>query len=108
LSAGREALPQFGRRVAMALQAKGAHVGEIALSSPLGYRHHVVCIPKTAPLAPLLLEFLPGGVVQLSLFLPEDLGIYAADRTDALVAPEHLFPQVARICPEFPLMHAGV
>ena len=92
----------------MALEAEGAHVGEIAFASAFGDGHDVVGVPQVAAMAPVPLELAAGGVVELALVLAQGFGIEAALRADAAVAQEDLCAQVAGIGAQLPLMHARV
>ncbi|HUI81852.1 MAG TPA: hypothetical protein VLY24_28220 [Bryobacteraceae bacterium] len=90
----------------MAVQAKGAHVGEIALASAFRDGHDVVRIPQIAARTPFLLETLARGVIQFALVFPQGFRVHPALRADASVARKDLFPEIAGIGAQPPFVHA--
>ncbi len=98
---------QFGSRGAVALQAEGAHVGEVALAAAFDHRQDVIGVPEVAAMAPLLFKLPPGVEIELALVFTEALGVQAAGRADTAVPGKDLLPQIAGIGAELPFVHAG-
>ena len=91
----RHALPQAGSSGAVAPQAQGTHVGEIAFTAAFHYGENVIGIPQVAAHAPLFFKLPPRYIVELALILAQSFGIEAALRADTAIAGEHLLPHVA-------------
>jgi hypothetical protein len=49
------------------LQAKGAHVAQVALAATLDYRNYVIGVPQISPASPLLLELPARAKIELTL-----------------------------------------
>jgi hypothetical protein len=75
---------------AVAAQAEGAYVAQIALSSPCDDRKDVVGIPQMAAPAPVLFEPSPGGPIEFAFIPAQLLGIQATQSADAMIANEDL------------------
>ena len=96
----------------MALQAKRAHVGQIALPAAFRYGHDVVRIPErfstTLAKSPLFQKLPPCREIQPPHVAAKGHGIDAALRTHAAIAIHDSFAQVAGVGPQSPLVNAGV
>jgi hypothetical protein len=111
----RDAKPQTQLRgdFAMAGQAKGAEVVEIALAAAFRYGNDVVGVPKRAARVNGLHtpegEGLGTGLTAAALELGVDGdGLGGAQRADAAVAGEDLVAEIAGIGTQPPLVHAVV
>ena len=108
---GAEAEPEGGRHFAVAGQAKGAEIVEVALAAAFGYGKDVVGVPQGATganraQAPKAEQ--PGaGFAAGALQLAEGKeGVGGAKGADAPVAGQDLVAKVAWVGAETPLMHA--
>src|ERR1700742_906550 len=94
----------------MAPQTQGADVIEVALPSALHYRHDMIRVPQALTPA----RFEPPVQHQICApFSPAALDpqmltqrIDAAMGTNPLIPLQDEFAQIARLRPQFPLMHA--
>jgi len=93
---------------AVAHDAEGSHVSEVALTAAGSDGDDVVGIPEMAPKAPILFELLAGLVVEFALIFAQLLGIDAAERADSSIAGKDLLAQVAGIGAELPFVDARV
>jgi hypothetical protein len=104
--------PQSCRSRPMASQTKSAHIRKVALPPALGDRNNMVRIPKRFPApfpqSPLPEKPPPSRVIELANVAPYPGSIHPTFCADALVALENLFPQIAGIGTQLPLMDAGI
>jgi hypothetical protein len=90
----------------MALQAEGAHVGQVALSAAFDDWDDVVGVPQVAAGAPVLFELTARLVVELALVFAKGLGVDAARGAHPFVSSENLFAEISRVGAELPLVDA--
>jgi hypothetical protein len=64
--------------------------------------------PAPFPQSPLFEETPPSRVIELANVAPDPGRIHPTFGADPLVARKNLFPQIAGIRPQLPLMDAGV
>jgi hypothetical protein len=108
-----EALAELGGGFAVAEEAEGAEVVEVALAAALGYGADVVGVPQAAAGGDGLhaVEMEAGGAGgaagSLECVVGGD-GVYVADGADAAVAGEDLVAEVAGVGAETPLVDAVV
>jgi hypothetical protein len=112
-SSGRS--PSYLQRASLlpvAIQAQGSEVRQIAFPAAFRDRKDVVGIPKTAPVKRLqtpaheqALAFCTLGSLK---FKVGRLRIERTKRTDAAVATENLFAQIARVSSEPPFVYAPI
>jgi hypothetical protein len=103
----------LGGGFAMAEEAEGAEVVEVALAAALGYGAHVVGVPEAAAGSDGLhaVEAEACGTGRASGSLERVVGgdgVDGADGADAAVAYEDLIAEVARVGAETPLVDAVV
>jgi hypothetical protein len=72
------------------LEAKGPHVGEVALAAAFHYRHDVVGVPQIAAAAPIFFELPASAVIELALVTTQRFGVDAALPTHSAIAREHM------------------
>ena len=111
--AGFEAKAELGGGFAVAGQAEGAEVVEVALASAFGYGANVVGIPEAAAGSDGLhaIEAEAGGAVWASGSFEgvvDGYGVDVADGADSAVAGEDLVAEVAGVGAETPLVDAVV
>jgi hypothetical protein len=108
-----EALAELGSGFAMAEEAEGSEVIEIALASAFGYRANVIGVPEGAAggdgLHSVEMEASGAGWSAGSYegIVGGD-GVYRADGADAAVAGKDLVAEVAGVGAETPLVDAIV
>ena len=92
----------------MALEAEGAHVGEVAFPAALGDGDDVIGVPEgfTASEAPYGCGFEAGCATEAAKMRVFGDAIGAAHGTDAFIAFEDAFPEVARVAAETPFFDA--
>lgn len=94
----------------MTPQTQCLNIPKIALASALHYRHDMVRIPQAAPHARLHSPVEHQGLAVAAaraLQLPQRCQrIHRAARTHATVPQKDLLPQISRLRPHLPLMHA--
>jgi hypothetical protein len=99
-------LVQGGGGGAVAVEAQGAHVGEIAFAAAFRDRQDVIGIPEMTAPAPLFFKLAAGVEIELAFVFAQTFGIETALRADAVVASEDLFAQIARVGAQFPFVDA--
>jgi hypothetical protein len=108
-----EAGAELGGDFAMAEEAEGTEVVEVALATAFGYRADVVGVPQAAARGDGLhaVEMETGGAGRTAGSFEGVVGsdgVYRADGTDAVVAGEDLVAEVAGVGAETPLVDAEV
>ena len=91
----------------MALEAQGAHVGEIALATAFGDGEDVIGVPEMPATAPFLFELAARLEIQLALVFAKSFGVEAALGADAAVSCENPIAEITRIGAEPPFVDAG-
>ena len=98
----------MGRVQAMALQAKRAHVGEIAFSATLDDRHDMIGIPQRFSISQS--PFRRGSGARRSALPPNVIvlsqAIHSAYGANAPVALQHALAQMPGVTAQPPFFHA--
>jgi hypothetical protein len=92
---------------AVAFEAEGAHVGEVAFAAAFSDGHDVIGIPEIAARAPFFFELAPGSEIEFALIAAEPFCVDAALGTAAVVASEDLLAQIAGVRAKPPFVDAG-
>ena len=100
----------------MALEAKGAHVPQVALATTFGHGDAVVGIPEGFAKAsfpvlgqvPFEEEFVAGSRVELEEMAAQFDSVDAALCADAFIAFENFLAKIAGVGAELPFVDAGV
>jgi len=94
----------------MASQAQSADILQIALPSAFHYRNNVIRVPQAGAPPPSGLPLLHQSLAICPTGTPQPAQrrkrIHAAQRANPPVPQKHLLPQIPRLRPQLPLMHA--
>jgi hypothetical protein len=103
-------LEQLQRCLAMAAQAEGTDILEIALASAFDDGNNMIRIPETfarpATQAPMLEKRGTICAARVAEFASRRNRIDSAGGADAAIAFENLFTEICRLRAQFPLVHA--
>jgi hypothetical protein len=91
----------------MALEAEGAHVGEIAFATAGSDGHDVIGVPEMAAGTPFFFELAAGLEIEFALIAAKRFGVDAALGTTAVVAREDLLAEIAGVRAQPPFVDAG-
>ena len=94
----------------MAPQTQRANILQVALPATLGHRHNVIRIPQASPRpspqSPVLQQFRSPRSSRMPQLPFRRRRIYPAASANSPIPFEHLISNIARLCPQLPLVHA--